>query len=42
MIPVRRSAEPEDMAEVILFLTSEANRYVAGECVIAKGGRLMA
>jgi 3-oxoacyl-[acyl-carrier protein] reductase len=41
-IPVRRAAEPEDMAELILFLASEANRYVVGECVIANGGGLMA
>ena len=41
-IPVRRAAEPEDMAEVILFLASETNRYVVGECVIANGGGLMA
>jgi NAD(P)-dependent dehydrogenase (short-subunit alcohol dehydrogenase family) len=41
-IPVRRAAEPEDIAELILFLASEANRYVVGECVIANGGGLMA
>ena len=41
-IPVRRAAEPEDIAEVVLFLASEANRYVVGECVIANGGALMA
>jgi NAD(P)-dependent dehydrogenase (short-subunit alcohol dehydrogenase family) len=41
-IPVRRAAEPEEMAEVILFLASEANRYIVGECVIANGGGLMA
>jgi NAD(P)-dependent dehydrogenase (short-subunit alcohol dehydrogenase family) len=41
-IPVRRAAEPEDMAELILFLASDANRYVVGECVIANGGALMA
>ena len=41
-IPVRRAAEPEDMAELILFLASRANRYVVGECVIANGGALMA
>jgi NAD(P)-dependent dehydrogenase (short-subunit alcohol dehydrogenase family) len=39
---VRRAAEPEEMAEVILFLASEANRYIVGECVIANGGGLMA
>jgi 3-oxoacyl-[acyl-carrier protein] reductase len=41
-IPVRRAAEPEDVGEVILFLASEANRFVVGECVIANGGALMA
>jgi 3-oxoacyl-[acyl-carrier protein] reductase len=41
-IPMRRAADPEDVAEVILFLASEANRYVVGECVIANGGALMA
>lgn len=39
--PIGRAAEPEDVAEVILFLASEANRYVVGECVIANGGALM-
>ena len=41
-IPVRRAAEPEDVAELIAFLGSPANRYVVGECVIANGGALMA
>ncbi|HKD74314.1 MAG TPA: SDR family oxidoreductase [Ktedonobacterales bacterium] len=41
-IPVRRAAEPEDIAETVLFLASQANRYVVGECVIANGGALMA
>jgi NAD(P)-dependent dehydrogenase (short-subunit alcohol dehydrogenase family) len=41
-IPVRRAAEPEDIAELVLFLASKANRYVVGECVIANGGALMA
>ena len=41
-IPVRRAAEPEDIAEAVLFLASPANRYVVGECVIANGGALMA
>ena len=41
-IPVRRAAEPEDIAEVVLFLASPANGYVVGECVIANGGALMA
>jgi NAD(P)-dependent dehydrogenase (short-subunit alcohol dehydrogenase family) len=41
-IPVRRAAEPEDIAETVLFLASPANRYVVGECVITNGGALMA
>jgi NAD(P)-dependent dehydrogenase (short-subunit alcohol dehydrogenase family) len=41
-IPVRRAAEPEDVAELVTFLASSANRYVVGECVIANGGALMA
>ena len=40
-IPVRRAAEPEDIAEVIAFLASPRNRYVVGETVITNGGSLM-
>jgi NAD(P)-dependent dehydrogenase (short-subunit alcohol dehydrogenase family) len=41
-IPVRRAAEPEDIAEVVAFLASPRNRFVVGETVIASGGALMA
>jgi len=40
-IPVRRAAEPEDIAEVILFLASTRNRFVVGETIVANGGMLM-
>jgi 3-oxoacyl-[acyl-carrier protein] reductase len=40
-IPLGRVAEPEDIAEVILFLASPRNRYVVGETIIANGGMLM-
>jgi NAD(P)-dependent dehydrogenase (short-subunit alcohol dehydrogenase family) len=40
-IPVRRVAEPEDIAEVALFLASPQNRFVVGETVVANGGMLM-
>ncbi len=40
-IPVRRNAEPEDIADVVLFLASDRNRFVTGETVIASGGALM-
>jgi len=41
-IPVRRAAEPEDIAEVVAFLASPANRFVTSESIIASGGELMA
>lgn len=40
-IPLRRNAEPEDIADVVLFLASDQNRFVTGETVIASGGALM-
>ena len=40
-VPVRRAAEPEDIAEVVAFLASPRNRFLAGETVIASGGALM-
>jgi NAD(P)-dependent dehydrogenase (short-subunit alcohol dehydrogenase family) len=40
-IPVRRAAEPEDIAEVVAFLASPRNRFVVGETVIASGGIIM-
>lgn len=40
-VPLGRIAEPEDIAEVILFLASPRNRYIVGETVIANGGMLM-
>ncbi|BAO92895.1 SDR family NAD(P)-dependent oxidoreductase [Caballeronia cordobensis] len=40
-IPVGHPAEPEDIAEVVLFLASRRNRYVVGESVLANGGALM-
>ncbi len=40
-IPVRRAAEPEDIAEVVLFLASPENRFIVGETVVANGGMLM-
>jgi NAD(P)-dependent dehydrogenase (short-subunit alcohol dehydrogenase family) len=40
-IPLRRAAEPEDIAEVIAFLASRRNRFVVGETVVANGGMYM-
>jgi 2-deoxy-D-gluconate 3-dehydrogenase len=36
--PNRRLAEPEDVAEVIVFLASDAARHVVGQTVVVDGG----
>lgn len=36
--PIGRAAEPNDIAEVILFLVSSRNRYMVGETVVVSGG----
>jgi 3-oxoacyl-[acyl-carrier protein] reductase len=38
--PIGHAAEPEDIADVVIFLLSEQNRYIVGETVIANGGYL--
>ena len=40
-IPLGRTAEPDDIAEVVLFLASGRNRFMTGETVIASGGEIM-
>jgi 3-oxoacyl-[acyl-carrier protein] reductase len=37
-IPARRVATPDDIAPVVLFLASDANRYVSGETISVTGG----
>ncbi len=39
--PLGRAAEPEDIAEMIIFLASSRNRYATGENVIVGGGYVM-
>ncbi|TBW35539.1 SDR family oxidoreductase [Siculibacillus lacustris] len=36
--PIGRAADPSDVAEVILFLVSERNRYMVGETIAISGG----
>jgi 3-oxoacyl-[acyl-carrier protein] reductase len=40
-IPMGRIGEPEDIAEVILFLASDAARYLTGQVVVVDGGLLV-
>ncbi|HSS11399.1 MAG TPA: SDR family oxidoreductase [Acidimicrobiales bacterium] len=37
-IPLRRWSVPDDVADVVLFLASDASRYVTGETLCADGG----
>jgi 3-oxoacyl-[acyl-carrier protein] reductase len=37
-VPLKRVGEPEDIADVILFLASDAARYVTGQVLVADGG----
>lgn len=40
-IPMGRLGEPEDIADVILFLASSAARYMTGQTVVVDGGLLV-
>ena len=37
-VPLGRVGEPEDIADVILFLASDAARYITGQVIVADGG----
>lgn len=38
-VPIGRIAEPDDIADVVLFLASNAARYMCGACVEVNGGK---
>ncbi|MBT7907823.1 MAG: SDR family oxidoreductase, partial [Marinovum sp.] len=38
-VPLGRVADPEDIADVILFLASDAARYMCGSLVEVNGGK---
>jgi len=37
--PMKRMAEPGEIASVVAFLLSERSSYIAGETILAAGGR---
>lgn len=37
-IPMKRHAEPEEMAGTILYLATNASSYTTGECIVVDGG----
>jgi len=41
MIPMRRHAEPDEMAGTILYLVSNASSFTTGECIVVDGGYLV-
>jgi len=40
-VPLGRVGEPEDVADVILFLASRAARYITGQVIVVDGGLLV-
>ena len=37
-VPMRRFAQPDEMAHVVLFLCSELNTYLTGQNIVVDGG----
>jgi len=40
-IPLGRAGDPDDIATVVLFLASDAARYITGETIVVDGGYLL-
>ena len=39
-IPIKKLADPKDIAEVVFFLASDRNNYITGQSIIVDGGYL--
>jgi NAD(P)-dependent dehydrogenase (short-subunit alcohol dehydrogenase family) len=37
-VPLGRAARPEEVAQAVLFLASEASGYITGQCINVNGG----
>jgi NAD(P)-dependent dehydrogenase (short-subunit alcohol dehydrogenase family) len=40
-VPLGRLAEPEDIADVVLFLVTDASRFITGQTIHVNGGQIM-
>ncbi len=40
-LPIARLAKPEDIAEAVVFLASQASNYVTGQALNVDGGMVM-
>jgi 3-oxoacyl-[acyl-carrier protein] reductase len=40
-LPLRRMGDPDDVAQVALFLASEASNFITGQCIDVNGGATM-
>ena len=38
LIPLKRVADPEDMAEAVVFLCSDVASFITGQCLPIDGG----
>ncbi len=41
LIPLRRVAQPEEIAEAVVFFCSDASRYITGQVLSVSGGLTM-
>ena len=40
-VPLGRLAKPDDIADVVLFLVTDAARFITGQTIHVNGGQLM-
>jgi NAD(P)-dependent dehydrogenase (short-subunit alcohol dehydrogenase family) len=41
MVPLGRLGQPEDIAEAVVFLSSQASHFITGQVLDVNGGMLM-